>query len=178
MGSRGLASWSVARASGSKATATATEGLESGPVHSWTSLRSRVVRRPQPRKRMSQADPDGPRPRPAPSLGALRPRSWLDSAALPAKAEVVTAAPESRHCAPGKGSPSVLWGAGSRGPGPSNCPGLRLSDLTAFGACPVSMVTGFSWRGPRPWGCPVAPARCDSLCRSSRRAGACGTARL
>lgn len=144
----------------SEARAAATQGpsgMRSGAGYSHECQPTWAVRWPQPRKRMSPTHPGGPKPRPAPWLAALRCRSRLESAALPAMAEVMTVAAESRHRVPVKGSPSVLLGPGSRGPGPPNCPGLSLRGLTAACARPVSMATGLSRRGPRQWGCPAAP---------------------
>lgn len=155
-----LESGSEARASGSEAKAAVTQepyNQGTGPGHGSASLPSQVERWPQPRKRMSQTVRVGPRPRPAPSLGALR---LQEAAVLPA--EVVTAAAWPSHCAPGNGSPSVLLGAGNRGLGSLHGPGLRLRDSTAADARPISMATGFLWRGPRRRGCPVAPVRRDS----------------
>lgn len=74
---------------------------------------------------------------------------------------------ERSHHAPVTGSPSELMGAGNRSPGPTNCPGLRLRGLTAAGARTVSMVTGFSLRGPQQWGCPAAPVWYDVLAEGS-----------
>lgn len=135
----------------SEARAAATSGpsgMRSGTGYSQERPLSRAVRWPQPRKRMSQTDPGGPKPRPAPWLAAVRFRSRLESGALPAMDEVMTVAAESRHCVPVKGSPSVLLGAGRRGPGPLNCPRLSLRGLSAACARPVSMATGLSRRGP------------------------------
>ncbi|XP_046514389.1 glycosyltransferase 8 domain-containing protein 1 isoform X3 [Equus quagga] len=125
---------------------------------------------------MSVTDPDGPRPRPARSLGDLRFRGCLWPGARPARAEVATVAAEPRHRAPVKGSPLVLLGAGSRGLAPQNSPRLRPGDLTAAGARPVSMATGFPRRGPRRRGCPAAPARRDAF--AVRAVGGLGLAGL
>lgn len=125
------------------------------------------MRWPQPRKRMSQTDPDGPRPRPAQLLGTLCFQSRLEPGALLSRAEVVMMATERSHRAPVTGSPSELMGAGNCGPGPPNCPGLRLRGLTAAGARTVSMTTGFSLRGPQQWGCPAAPVWYDVLSEGS-----------
>lgn len=162
-----------------KREAVATRGpsaLGPEPPYSRTDRKSQAVRWPRPRMRKSPPGPAGLEPRPASSLGDLRFRGWRGPGAPRARAELATAADESKHRAPVKGSPSVLLGAGSRNPAPRNQPRRRLQGLTAGGARAVSMATGFAWRGPRRTGCPAAPAQRRAL--AYKAAGGRGVAGL
>lgn len=135
------------------------------------------MRWPRSRKRMSPTDPVGPRPLPVPSLGDLCFRSWPSAGALSAGAEMLTAAAESRHHAPVKGSPSALLGAGSRGPGPPKLSSAGRALLKCGLRAPRLHGDGLLARTPAvglPGGaCSVRRPRGPS----GRRAGVCGAAR-